>query len=125
MFWYFQVEETALSQIPSGTRVSTSDNRIGINGPTNVQQDLTKDEELEIDINDQGLRSVKVLVLGLDGSGKTSMLNLLASKMNSEPYVPTTGFNAVQVGKEDLELNIVEGESHADLQMARNRWLFL
>ena len=54
--------------------------------------------------------SVKVLVLGLDQCGKTSMLNLLACNMQSDVYQPTIGFNAIQVEKNDLILSIVEGK---------------
>ena len=105
------MEEAALSQIPVGTRVSTSDNKIiepVVDEPA-TSHASEKIEDIKLNTDNLDVKSIKVLVLGLDGSGKTSMLDLLASKASNETYQPTTGFNAVQILKEDLELNIVEG----------------
>ena len=101
-----------MSRIPPSlsSRVSTSDVKSPESVTEEPKQELNPQEEfIENDISNNGLESVKILVLGLDGSGKTSMLNLLASKTCTDSYQPTTGFNAVQVEKNNLDINIVEG----------------
>ena len=109
------MEEAALARIPSGTRVSTSDEKMA-NKPAEASTKMSKAEippivqKTDERSDRQGLESVKILILGLDGSGKTSMLNMLACKVNPETYQPTNGFNAVQVEKEEVNLNFVEGE---------------
>lgn len=53
---------------------------------------------------------IKVLLLGLNGCGKTSMLNLLAHNIEPDDYQPTNGFHTIQVEKSGFVLSIVEGK---------------
>ena len=83
-----------------------------INSKENCLSNVSEDEGTTIkDVaTTKSVQSVKVLVLGLEKCGKTSMLNLLSNNSNSGPYLATTGFNAVQVEKDNFALSIVEGE---------------
>lgn len=53
----------------------------------------------------------QVLVLGLDGAGKTSLLHCLATGSLEQDMQPTQGFNAVSINKEDLHIEFLESES--------------
>ncbi|XP_068570210.1 ADP-ribosylation factor-like protein 9 [Cebidichthys violaceus] len=50
----------------------------------------------------------QVLVLGLDGSGKTSLLNCLSTGCLEQDTQPTLGFNAVSIHREDLHIEFLE-----------------
>ncbi|XP_070540664.1 ADP-ribosylation factor-like protein 3 [Ptychodera flava] len=50
----------------------------------------------------------RVLVLGLDGSGKSSLLNGLSKQDNKEETKPTEGFHVIVVQAENVTLNIWE-----------------
>ncbi|XP_035283552.1 ADP-ribosylation factor-like protein 9 isoform X2 [Anguilla anguilla] len=52
--------------------------------------------------------SRQVLVLGLDGAGKTSLLHCLATGTLEQNITPTKGFNAVSINKEDLKIEFLE-----------------
>lgn len=53
----------------------------------------------------------QVLVLGLDGAGKTSLLHYWATGSLMEDVHPTQGFNAVSINREDLHIEFLESES--------------
>lgn len=50
----------------------------------------------------------QVLVLGLDGAGKTSLLHCFATGSLEQDVSPTQGFNAVSINKEDLQIEFLE-----------------
>lgn len=50
----------------------------------------------------------QVLVLGLDGAGKTSLLHRLASGGLEQDMQPTQGFNAVSINREDMHVEFLE-----------------
>ncbi|XP_052005659.1 ADP-ribosylation factor-like protein 9 [Xyrauchen texanus] len=50
----------------------------------------------------------QVLVLGLDGAGKTSLLHCFATGSLEQDTSPTQGFNAVSINKEDLQIEFLE-----------------
>ncbi|KAM8733721.1 ADP-ribosylation factor-like protein 9 isoform 1-T1 [Acanthopagrus schlegelii] len=50
----------------------------------------------------------QVLVLGLDGAGKTSLLHCLATGSLEDDMQPTQGFNAVSINREDLHIEFLE-----------------
>lgn len=50
----------------------------------------------------------QVLVLGLDGSGKTSLLNCLSTGCLEQDTQPTNGFNAVSIHREGLHIDFLE-----------------
>ncbi|XP_073343755.1 ADP-ribosylation factor-like protein 9 [Pagrus major] len=50
----------------------------------------------------------QVLVLGLDGAGKTSLLHCLATGSQEDDMQPTQGFNAVSISREDLHIEFLE-----------------
>ncbi|CAL8262061.1 unnamed protein product [Lota lota] len=56
----------------------------------------------------------QVLVLGLDGSGKTSLLHCFSSGGLEQDVLPTEGFNAVSINREDLQIEFLEigGKEH-------------
>lgn len=53
----------------------------------------------------------QVLVLGLDGAGKTSLLHCLATGSLQQDMQPTQGFNAVSISRGDLHIEFLESES--------------
>lgn len=53
----------------------------------------------------------QVLVLGLDGAGKTSLLSCWATGSSEPDVKPTQGFNAVSINREDLHVTFLESES--------------
>ncbi|XP_062985095.1 ADP-ribosylation factor-like protein 9 [Elgaria multicarinata webbii] len=58
--------------------------------------------------------SKQILVLGLDGAGKTSVLHSLATSQVKRSTAPTEGFNAVCVSTEETKMDFLEigGSEH-------------
>ncbi|XP_025064858.1 ADP-ribosylation factor-like protein 9 [Alligator sinensis] len=52
--------------------------------------------------------SRQILVLGLDGAGKTSVLHSLATNHVKHSAAPTEGFNAVCINTEETQLDFLE-----------------
>ncbi|NXK72937.1 ARL9 protein, partial [Amazona guildingii] len=50
----------------------------------------------------------QILVLGLDGAGKTSVLHSLATNHVKRSMAPTEGFNAICVNTEELQMEFLE-----------------
>ncbi|XP_073897195.1 ADP-ribosylation factor-like protein 9 isoform X2 [Castor canadensis] len=50
----------------------------------------------------------QILVLGLDGAGKTSVLHSLAANRVQHSVAPTLGFNAVCISTEDSQMEFLE-----------------
>ncbi|XP_072873458.1 ADP-ribosylation factor-like protein 9 isoform X1 [Chlorocebus sabaeus] len=53
-------------------------------------------------------KNKQILVLGLDGAGKTSVLHSLASNRVQHSVAPTQGFNAVCIHTEDGQMEFLE-----------------
>lgn len=53
----------------------------------------------------------QVLVLGLDGSGKTSLLHCFSGSGPDQEVAPTRGFNAVSISRDDLNVEFLESRS--------------
>ncbi|XP_061047386.1 ADP-ribosylation factor-like protein 9 [Eubalaena glacialis] len=53
-------------------------------------------------------KNKQILVLGLDGAGKTSVLHSLALNRVQHSVAPTQGFNAVCISTEDSQLEFLE-----------------
>lgn len=53
----------------------------------------------------------QVLVLGLDGAGKSSVLHYICSQTARERIAPTRGFNSAQLYVEGLEMDLLEGKA--------------
>lgn len=67
-----------------------------------------EDEEDEPALEE--LEQREVLVLGLDGSGKSTFLRMLAGKPPVEGHVPTWGFNSVRLPTKNFEVDLLESE---------------
>lgn len=52
----------------------------------------------------------QVLVLGLDGAGKTSLLQCFATSGLDQDTQPTQGFNAISINREDLHIEFLESK---------------
>ncbi len=52
----------------------------------------------------------QVLVLGLDGAGKTSLMHCFATGSLEQDVSPTQGFNAVSINKEELQIEFLESK---------------
>ncbi|KFQ06624.1 ADP-ribosylation factor-like 9, partial [Leptosomus discolor] len=52
--------------------------------------------------------SKQILVLGLDGAGKTSVLHCLATNHVKRSVAPTEGFNAICVNTEEAQMEFLE-----------------
>lgn len=63
----------------------------------------------------------QVLVLGLNGAGKTSLLNCLATGSLEDDMQPTQGFHAVSINREDLHIEFLESESDHFLTSEGNK----
>ncbi|KAG9263788.1 ADP-ribosylation factor-like protein 9 isoform X3 [Astyanax mexicanus] len=50
----------------------------------------------------------QVLVLGLEGAGKTSLLHCFATGSLEQDVSPTQGFNAISINREDLHIEFLE-----------------
>ncbi|XP_064415495.1 ADP-ribosylation factor-like protein 9 [Latimeria chalumnae] len=59
-------------------------------------------------VNEEKLQTKKILVLGLDGAGKTSIINTLATNIGKQSVSPTEGFNAVCINTEKTKLEFLE-----------------
>uniref|UniRef100_A0A8C5KNM4 ADP-ribosylation factor-like 9 n=1 Tax=Jaculus jaculus TaxID=51337 RepID=A0A8C5KNM4_JACJA len=53
-------------------------------------------------------KNKQVLVLGLDGAGKTSVLSSLASNRVQHSVAPTQGFNVVCINTDDRQMEFLE-----------------
>ncbi|XP_049742208.1 ADP-ribosylation factor-like protein 9 [Elephas maximus indicus] len=53
-------------------------------------------------------KNKQIIVLGLDGAGKTSILHSLASNRLQHSVAPTKGFNAVCINTEDKQMEFLE-----------------
>ncbi|CAL1613803.1 unnamed protein product [Knipowitschia caucasica] len=65
-------------------------------------------------------RGTQVLVLGLDGAGKTSLLCSFTNSWCEERPLSTQGLNAVSISREDLSIEFLEIGGSAEL---RQYWL--
>ncbi|XP_072292437.1 ADP-ribosylation factor-like protein 9 [Eucyclogobius newberryi] len=62
----------------------------------------------------------QVLVLGLDGAGKTSLLHSFTNSWSEEESQPTQGLHAVSISREDLSIEFLEIGGGEEL---RQYWL--
>uniref|UniRef100_UPI003AAAFE27 ADP-ribosylation factor-like protein 9 isoform X2 n=1 Tax=Centroberyx gerrardi TaxID=166262 RepID=UPI003AAAFE27 len=65
----------------------------------------------------------QVLVLGLDGAGKTSLLHCFSTGGLEQEVQPTQGFNAVSVNREDLHIEFLEIGGKAELRPYWQRYM--
>nr|XP_055150611.1 ADP-ribosylation factor-like protein 9 isoform X3 [Symphalangus syndactylus] len=63
-------------------------------------------------------KNKQILVLGLDGAGKTSVLHSLASNRVQHSVAPTRGFHAVCINTEDGQMEFLE-TNHSRLPEAK------
>lgn len=64
-----------------------------------------------------------VLVLGLDGAGKTSLLHCFSSGGLEQDVEPTMGFNAVSISREDMHIEFLEIGGKEDLRPYWQRYV--
>lgn len=65
----------------------------------------------------------QVLVLGLDGAGKTSLLHYWATGSLEQDVHPSEGFNAVSISKDDLHIEFLEIGGKEDLRPYWQRYM--
>lgn len=65
----------------------------------------------------------QVLVLGLDGAGKTSLLYCLSTGVLEQDTQPTQGFNAVSISKDNLNIEFLEIGGKEDLRPYWQRYM--
>ncbi|XP_067852475.1 ADP-ribosylation factor-like protein 9 [Heptranchias perlo] len=80
------------------------------------------EEEYDI-IKETQPREKKILVLGLDGAGKTSILNCLATRTVKRNSSPTQGFNAVCIHTRGCKLDFLEIGGSCNLRSYWNLYL--
>uniref|UniRef100_A0A8C8RX44 ADP ribosylation factor like GTPase 10 n=1 Tax=Pelusios castaneus TaxID=367368 RepID=A0A8C8RX44_9SAUR len=68
-------------------------------------------------------RQVLVLVLGLDGAGKSSILHYISSEAARDRTAPTEGFNTVDVPAEGLQIDLLEVGGSQNLRFYWNQFL--
>nr|XP_008536933.1 PREDICTED: ADP-ribosylation factor-like protein 10 [Equus przewalskii] len=76
----------------------------GIRPCRSFQPEDEEDEEPAL----EELEQREVLVLGLDGSGKSTFLRVLSGKPPLEGHIPTWGFNSVRLPTKDFEVDLLE-----------------
>ncbi|XP_042349154.1 ADP-ribosylation factor-like protein 9 [Plectropomus leopardus] len=65
----------------------------------------------------------QVLVLGLDGAGKTSLLSCIATGCLERDVEPTQGFNAVSISRDDLHVEFLEIGGKQELRQYWQRYM--
>ncbi|KAG8128450.1 hypothetical protein E2320_015294 [Naja naja] len=65
----------------------------------------------------------QVLVLGLDGAGKSTILHYVCSPEAKKRIVPTQGFNSVQLQASGLQMNLLEVGGSQNLRFYWNQYL--
>uniref|UniRef100_UPI00398E3559 ADP-ribosylation factor-like protein 9 n=1 Tax=Pristiophorus japonicus TaxID=55135 RepID=UPI00398E3559 len=80
------------------------------------------EEEYDI-IKETPAREKQILVLGLDGAGKTSILNCLATRIVKRNRSPTQGFNAVCIHTGGCKLDFLEIGGSCNLRSYWNLYL--
>uniref|UniRef100_A0A4W6BQ41 ADP-ribosylation factor-like 9 n=1 Tax=Lates calcarifer TaxID=8187 RepID=A0A4W6BQ41_LATCA len=65
----------------------------------------------------------QVLVLGLNGAGKTSLLHCLATGCLEQDMQPTQGFNAVSINREDMHIEFLEIGGKEELRPYWQRYM--
>ncbi|XP_075398104.1 ADP-ribosylation factor-like protein 10 [Tenrec ecaudatus] len=75
--------------------------------PVHLPEWDPEDEEEE-DPALEEMEQREVLVLGLDGSGKTTFLRVLAGKPPLDDHIPTWGFNSVRLPTRNFEVDLLE-----------------
>lgn len=59
----------------------------------------------------------QVLVLGLEGAGKTSLLHCLSTGSLEQDMEPTQGFNAVSINRDDMHIEFLESKSEINFSL--------
>ncbi|XP_069892625.1 ADP-ribosylation factor-like protein 10 [Dipodomys merriami] len=80
-------------------------------GEEEEDDDDDEEEEEEEEEGEPALEELEqreVLVLGLDGCGKSTFLRMLAGKPPLEGHVPTWGFNSVRLPTRNFEVDLLE-----------------
>ncbi|XP_036100783.1 ADP-ribosylation factor-like protein 9 [Molossus molossus] len=82
-------------------------------GETEKEKEQFKGEEKDNSVMANPLleppeKNNHILVLGLDGAGKTSVLHSLALNRVQHSKAPTQGFNAVRINTEDSQMEFLE-----------------
>ncbi|XP_077680424.1 ADP-ribosylation factor-like protein 10 isoform X2 [Eretmochelys imbricata] len=65
----------------------------------------------------------QVLVLGLEGAGKSSVLHYISSEAAKDRTAPTQGFNSVQVYAEGFQIDLLELGGSQNLRFYWNQYL--
>ncbi|CAM4598457.1 ADP-ribosylation factor-like protein 10 [Caretta caretta] len=65
----------------------------------------------------------QVLVLGLEGAGKSSVLHYISSEAAKDHTAPTQGFNSVQVYAEGFQIDLLELGGSQNLRFYWNQYL--
>lgn len=71
----------------------------------------------------------QILVLGLDGAGKTSLLHCFSMGGLEQDVQPTQGFNAVSISRDDLHVEFLESKSlnseiFLDVKLRNKLWIY-
>lgn len=69
------------------------------------------------------LRRTQVLVLGLDGAGKTSLLQSFTNSCSKEEPQPTQGLNAVSINRGDLSVEFLEIGGSVELRQYWQKYM--
>ncbi|XP_053179495.1 ADP-ribosylation factor-like protein 9 [Scomber japonicus] len=70
-----------------------------------------------------GSAGTQVLVLGLNGAGKTSLLHCFSTGCLDEDMEPTQGFNAVSINREDMHIEFLEIGGKEELRPYWERYM--
>ncbi|XP_070595074.1 ADP-ribosylation factor-like protein 10 isoform X2 [Erythrolamprus reginae] len=65
----------------------------------------------------------QVLILGLDGAGKSTILHHVCSPEAKKPIAPTHGFNSVQLQASGLQMDLLEVGGSQNLRFYWNQYL--
>ena len=108
--WFKELDIAKKSCVVFGSGVAVCATGYGLYKAYNYVQDA-RSKSKEQGEEEEGLPAKRVLLLGLDGSGKSAFLAALSQQGNvhREETKPTEGFNVVSLTTDGMALNMWEG----------------
>uniref|UniRef100_A0A3P9NHP1 ADP-ribosylation factor-like 9 n=1 Tax=Poecilia reticulata TaxID=8081 RepID=A0A3P9NHP1_POERE len=93
----------------SSRKQNKLDSRPGQDGVEKVKVEVEKKKKAPVEETVVSAKAgTQVLILGLDGAGKTSLLHCFSSGSLEQDVEPTQGLNAISISKDDMNVEFLE-----------------